>query len=165
MSDGIDALKAATRSFASFSLEHVSRELLGRGKKVDQDVDVRTAEIRHNFLRDKPALAAYNLEDCQLVLDIFDATNIADYLVLRSQITGLELDRAGGSVSAFTNLYLPKLRRGGYVAPNLPSPGGYVMDSRPGLYRSVLVLDFSRACIRPLIRTPSGSTPWVSSRG
>ncbi len=156
--DGIDALKSATWSFPSFSLEYVSRELLGRGKKVDQDVDDRFEEIRQNYLHDKPALAAYNLEDCQLVLDIFAATNIIDYLILRSQITGLELDRAGGSVAAFTNLYLPKLHRGGYIAPNLPSdgglasPGGYVMDSRPGLYRNVLVLDF-KSLYPSIIRT------------
>lgn len=163
--DGIDALKSATWSFPSFSLEYVSRELLGRGKKVDQDVDDRFEEIRRNYREDRPALAAYNLEDCRLVLDIFTATNIIDYLVLRSQITGLELDRAGGSVAAFTNLYLPRLHRGGYVAPNLPadgglaSPGGYVMDSRPGLYRNVLVLDFKSlypAIIRTFCIDPMG---------
>ena len=156
--DGIDALRAATWSFSSFSLEHVSRELLGRGKKVDEDADDRFAEIRRNYLHDKPALAAYNLEDCRLVLDILEATNLIDYLELRSQLTGLELDRAGGSVAAFTNLYLPKLHRGGYVAPNLPpdgglaSPGGYVMDSKPGLYRNVLVLDF-KSLYPAIIRT------------
>ena len=156
--DGIDALRAATWSFSSFSLEHVSRELLGRGKKVERDADDRLAEIRHNFFHDKPALAAYNLEDCRLVLEILRATNLIDYLELRSQLTGLELDRAGGSVAAFTNLYLPKLHRGGYVAPNLPpdgglaSPGGYVMDSKPGLYRNVLVLDF-KSLYPSIIRT------------
>jgi len=146
--DGIEALKSATWSFPSFSLENVSRALLGRGKKVEQDVDDRLAEIEYNFRHHKPALAAYNLEDCQLVIDIFAHTQIIDFLLLRSQITGLELDRAGGSVAAFTNLYLPRLHRAGYIAPNLPeegglaSPGGYVMDSTPGLYQNVLVLDF-----------------------
>ncbi len=156
--DGIDALKSATWSFRSFSLENVAQELLGRGKKVEGDIDDRIAEIVHNFNHDKPALAAYNLEDCELVLDIFAHTNIVDYLVLRSRMTGLELDRLGGSVAAFTNLYLPKLHRGGYVAPNLPeggglaSPGGYVMDSKPGLYRNVLVLDF-KSLYPSIIRT------------
>ncbi len=156
--DGIDALRAATWSFASFSLENVSRELLGRGKKIEQDTDDRFEEIQHNFHHNKPALAAYNLEDCQLVLDIFRVTNLIDYLELRSQLTGLEMDRAAGSVAAFTNLYLPKLHRGGYVAPNLPeggglaSPGGYVMDSKPGLYHHVLVLDF-KSLYPSIIRT------------
>ncbi len=156
--DGIDALKSATWSFPSFSLESVAQTLLGRGKKVDGDVDDRVAEIVHNFKFNKPALAAYNLEDCVLVLDIFAHTNIIDYLVSRSQMTGLELDRSGGSVAAFTNLYLPKLHRSGYIAPNLPasgglaSPGGYVMQSIPGLYKNVLVLDF-KSLYPSIIRT------------
>lgn len=156
--DGIDALKSATWVFPSFSLENVAQTLLGRGKKVEQGVDDRVAEIVHNFHHNKAALAAYNLEDCRLVLDIFDHTQIIDYLILRSKITGLELDRAGGSVAAFTNLYLPQLHRGGYVSPNLPidgglaSPGGYVMDSIPGLYRNVLVLDF-KSLYPSIIRT------------
>jgi len=156
--DGIDALKSATWSFTSFSLENVAQTLLARGKKVEQGVDDRVAEIVHNFHHNKAALAAYNLEDCRLVLDIFEHTQIIDYLILRSKITGLELDRAGGSVAAFTNLYLPQLHRGGYVSPNLPedggvaSPGGYVMDSIPGLYQNVLVLDF-KSLYPSIIRT------------
>jgi len=144
--------------FPSFSLENVAQTLLGRGKKVEQGVDDRVAEIVHNFHHNKLVLAAYNLEDCNLVLDIFKKTEIIDYLILRSKITGLEMDRAGGSVAAFTNLYLPRLHRGGYVAPNLPqsgglaSPGGYVMDSIPGLYRNVLVLDF-KSLYPSIIRT------------
>ena len=156
--DGIDALRTATYSFPSFSLENVARTLLGRGKKVEKDVDDRLAEIQHNFVHDKPQLAAYNLEDCRLVEDVFKHTQILDFLTLRSQLTGLEIDRAGGSVAAFTNLYLPRLHRGGYIAPNLPdagglgSPGGYVMDSRPGLYHNVLVLDF-KSLYPSIIRT------------
>ena len=155
--DGIDGLRSATYLFDSFSLENVSQELLGRGKKAE-DVDDRMAEIRHNFRHNKPALAAYNLEDTRLVWDIFEHTKLLDYLVLRTQITGLELDRSGGSVAAFTNLYLPRLHRAGYVAPNLPadgglaSPGGYVMNSRPGFYNHVLVLDF-KSLYPSIIRT------------
>ncbi len=156
--DGIAALKSATWSFDSFSLENVAQTLLNKGKKVARTVEDRVAEIVHNFHHDKPALAAYNLQDCTLVLEVFKHTNIIDYLVLRSQMTGLELDRIGGSVAAFTNLYLPHLHRGGYIAPNLPadgglaSPGGYVMDSKPGLYRNVLVLDF-KSLYPSIIRT------------
>ncbi len=146
--DGIDLLKTATYSFPSFSLENVARELLGIGKKVE-NVESRLAEITDNFINNKPALAAYNLEDCRLVWLIFEKTHLLEFAMLRAQLTGLELDRVGGSVAAFTNLYLPKLHRAGYVAPNmgdgtsgLVSPGGFVMDSIPGLYNNVLVLDF-----------------------
>ena len=155
--DGIDALKNATYTFDSFSLEFVSQKLLGRGKKVD-DVDHRLQQITDDFRHNKPKLAAYNLEDCRLVWDIFEHTQILDFLRLRGQLTGLELDRNGGWAVALNNLYLPRLHRAGYVAPNLPksggltSPGGYVMDSRPGLYKNVLVLDF-KSLYPSIIRT------------
>ncbi|WP_160153761.1 DNA polymerase II [Microbulbifer sp. ALW1] len=155
--DGIDGLKSATYNFESFSLEFVAQTLLGRGKDTE-DVDNRLAAIEHDFRHNKPKLAAYNLEDCRLVWDIFQHTRLLDYLRLRAQLTGLELDRSGGSVAAFTNLYLPRLHRSRYVAPNLPadgglaSPGGYVMDSRPGLYDNVLVLDF-KSLYPSIIRT------------
>ena len=67
---------------------------------------------------------------------IFAKEQLLEFALLRASLTGLTIDRVGGSVAAFTNLYLPKLHRSGYVAPNmgdgnsdLVSPGGYVMDS------------------------------------
>ena len=146
--DGIDLLKTATYNFPSFSLDNVANTLLGIGKKVD-DVDNRLQEITDNFHHNKTALATYNLEDCRLVILIFKHTQLLEFAMLRAQLTGLSIDRMGGSVAAFTNLYLPKLHRSGYVAPNMgdgdqgfESPGGFVMDSTPGLYQNVLVLDF-----------------------
>ena len=155
--DGIDALKNASYHFPSFSLENVAQSLLGKGKKTD-NIDDRLAQIEHDFKHNKIKLAEYNLEDCQLVLDIFCKTQVLDFLILRSQLTGLELDRMGGSVAAFINLYLPKLHRAGYISPNRPadgglaSPGGYVMSSKPGLYTNVLVLDF-KSLYPSIIRT------------
>ncbi len=155
--DGIEALKTATYQFDSFSLENVAQTLLGKGKHTES-VEGRLAQIEHDFKHDKIKLANYNLQDCQLVLDIFTHTKVLDFLILRSQLTGLELDRMGGSVAAFINLYLPKLHRAGYVSPNRPlngglaSPGGYVMNSKPGLYKHVLVLDF-KSLYPSIIRT------------
>ncbi|MCF2948757.1 DNA polymerase II [Paraglaciecola aquimarina] len=155
--DGIDALKTATYQFDSFSLENVSQNLLGVGKDTE-NVDDRLAQIQYDFLHNKVKLAKYNLQDCELVLQIFAHTKVLEFLTLRSQLTGLELDRMGGSVAAFINLYLPKLHRAGYVSPNRPadgglaSPGGYVMDSKPGLYTNVLVLDF-KSLYPSIIRT------------
>ena len=156
--DGIDLLKTATYSFPSFSLDNVANTLLGIGKKVD-DVENRVEEITNNFIHNKTALAAYNIEDCRLVWLIFEKTQLLEFAMLRAQLTGLTIDRMGGSVAAFTNLYLPKLHRSGYVAPNmgdgasdLISPGGFVMDSIPGLYENVLVLDF-KSLYPSIIRT------------
>ncbi|WP_299015346.1 DNA polymerase II [uncultured Photobacterium sp.] len=145
--DGIDTLKTATYNFRSWSLESVSQELLGEGKQI-HNIHDRMDEINQMFRYDKLSLARYNLQDCKLVSRIFAHTHLLDFAIERSRLTGVELDRVGGSVAAFTNLYLPQLHRAGYVAPNLDSenwiasPGGYVMDSKPGLYDSVLVLDF-----------------------
>ncbi|WP_019027865.1 DNA polymerase II [Colwellia piezophila] len=156
--DGIDLLKTATYNFPSFSLDNVAQTLLGIGKKVT-DVENRVQEITDNFHHNKTALAAYNLEDCRLVWLIFEKTQLLAFAQLRAQLTGLAIDRVGGSVAAFTNLYLPKLHRSGYIAPNmgdgesgLVSPGGYVMDSIPGLYENVLVLDF-KSLYPSIIRT------------
>ena len=79
-------------------------------------------------------------------------------MCIRDRVTGLPVDRSGGSVAAFSHLYMPLMHRQGFVAPNQgerppeASPGGFVMDSRPGLYESVLVLDY-KSLYPSLIRT------------
>ncbi|NVE25943.1 DNA polymerase II [Burkholderia glumae] len=162
--DGIDALKSATWSFPSFSLEYVAQTLLGEGKAVDNPYQ-RMDEIQRRFDHDKPALAHYNLKDCELVTCIFAKADLLSFMLERATVTGLAADRTGGSVAAFTHLYLPRMHRLGYVAPNLGdvtgqnSPGGFVMDSRPGLYDSVLVLDYKSlypSIIRTFLIDPAG---------
>ncbi len=155
--DGIEALKSATWNFASFSLEFVSRSVLGEGKAIDSPYQ-RMDEIQRRFEEDKPALARYNLKDCELVTRIFAKTELLAFLLERASVTGLAADQSGGSVAAFVHLYMPHMHRQGYVAPNLgdvegeSSPGGFVMDSRPGLYDSVLVLDY-KSLYPSIIRT------------
>lgn len=162
--DGIEALKSATWNFPSFSLEYVSQSLLGEGKASDNPYQ-RMDEIQRRFDEDKPALARYNLKDCELVTRIFAKTELIAFLLERATVTGLAADRSGGSVAAFTHRYLPLMHRLGYVAPNTgdisgqPSPGGFVMDSRPGLYDSVLVLDYKSlypSIIRSFLIDPVG---------
>jgi len=94
-----------------------------------------------------------------MVWDIFKKLDLLNFAIERSHLTGLPLDRSGGSVASFDYAYLPRLHRAGYIAPNLGelqstivSPGGYVMNSTPGLYRHVLVLDF-KSLYPSIIRT------------
>ncbi|MDF2643444.1 MAG: polymerase, partial [Pseudomonas sp.] len=164
--DGVEALRSATWSFPSFSLENVSRTLLGDGKAIDTPYQ-RMDEINRMFAEDKPALARYNIKDCQLVTRIFARTELLTFLLERATVTGLPADRSGGSVAAFCHLYIPLMHRQGFVAPNqgerLPeaSPGGFVMDSQPGLYESVLVLDYKSlypSIIRTFLIDPVGLT-------
>ncbi len=164
--DGIDLLKNATWNFESFALDYVAGELLGEGKLLHGEQ--RGDDIEYLFEHDKKALADYNLKDCELVLRIFAKADLLNFSVERSNMTGLLMDRMGGSVAAFENLYLPRLHRAGYIAPNIgegyheqKSPGGFVMDSRPGLFEHVLVLDF-KSLYPSIIRTfkidPQGLT-------
>jgi len=155
--DGIEALRSATWSFPSFSLEHVAQSLLGEGKAIDHPYD-RMASIDRMFAQDKPALALYNLKDCELVTRIFEKTDLMAFLLERASVTGLAADRSGGSVAAFEHAYIPLMHRLGRVAPNIgdvpgaDSPGGFVMDSRSGLYDAVLVLDY-KSLYPSIIRT------------
>jgi DNA polymerase-2 len=155
--DGIDALKAAVWNFPSFSLENVSQALLGEGKAIGDAYD-KMAEIERRYQEDKPALARYNIKDCELVLRIFDKTKLLQFVMERAQATGLQADHFGGSIAAFSHHYLPRMHRLGYVAPNVGEiaskayPGGYVMDSKPGFYDSVVVLDY-KSLYPSIIRT------------
>jgi DNA polymerase-2 len=156
--DGIATLRSATLQFESFALQDVARELLGRGKDVAH-TDDHAAEIMRMAAEDPNALARYNLEDCRLVLDIFAKVRLIDFAVERQRLTGLPMDKQGGAVAAFDQLYLPRLHRAGYVAPSVGdrgsipnSPGGYVMNSVPGLYKNVIVLDF-KSLYPSIIRT------------
>ncbi len=155
--DGIATLKSATLRYERYTLEHVAQELLGRGKKIAVVSDP-VAEIRRMHRDDPDALAAYNLEDCRLVLDIFARVDLLGFAMERARLTGLAMDRQGGSVAAFDHLYLPRLHRKGVVAPDVgdvratPSPGGHVLDSAPGLYRDVASFDF-RSLYPSIIRT------------
>ena len=155
--DGIECLRTATYNFESFALDDVGEQLLGEGKLLHGDD--RGDDIERLFVEDKAALARYNLKDCELVWRIFEKTKLFEFLIERSHMTGLLMDRMGGSVAAFEYMYLPRLHRAGWVAPDIgdgysaeKSPGGYVMDSRPGLFNHVLVLDF-RSLYPSIIRT------------
>lgn len=164
--DGIDWLRAAFWSFESFELDAVANALLGRGKhdlgsRADGESGEhdKVAEINRLYRQDPARLAAYNMEDCRLVTEIFAHTELVEFAMRRAELTGLAMDRLGGSVAAFDNLYLPRLHRQGRVAPDVGdaedgpgSPGGYVMDSKPGLYENVLVLDF-KSLYPSIIRT------------
>ncbi|MEY4589433.1 MAG: hypothetical protein RL497_1509 [Pseudomonadota bacterium] len=168
--DGIELLKAANYSFTRFNLQTVASVLLGEGKLMHSANQAQ--DITHLYLTDQAQFAAYNLKDCQLVWDIFARQELLAFAMARSQLTGLLLDRIGGSVAAFEYSYLPRLHRQGFIAPNLGelhsdviSPGGWVMESKPGLYHNVLVLDFKSlypSIIRSFLIDPCAF--WVAQK-
>jgi DNA polymerase-2 len=148
--DGITSLRGAFWTFESFALDFVAEKLLGKHKLITQQSGKNKLQEIHRLYKESPLeLAEYNLQDCRLVAKIFKKASLVDFSMQRAQMTGLAIDRQGGSTAAFDHLYLPKLHRKGYVANDIgssqspkQSPGCFVMDSPPGLYENVLVLDF-----------------------
>lgn len=158
--DGINMARSAFLQTEDFSLDTVAEKVLGRTKLIEKSGREKVAEINHLFDTDKTSLAEYNLEDARLVYEIFEKLNYSQLAVRRAQLTGLALDRVGGSVAAFDFLYLPLLHRRGYVADTNAqpaafadaAPGGLVLESTPGFYRNVAIFDF-KSLYPSIIRT------------
>lgn len=146
--DGPPTLRAAFYKFSDFKLETVAQEVLGKGKDIESDAG-KVSEIERRFNEDKLALAKYNLLDSTLVLDIFEKLQIIELLHKRVTLSGLLIDRISLSTAAFDFLYLPKLHRNGFVAPNRiemlredASTGGLVIEPKAGLHENVAIFDF-----------------------
>jgi DNA polymerase-2 len=156
--DGIPLVRDAIR-LEDYRLETVARALLGRGKKIDQETPDAAAEISRLYREDPTALVEYNREDARLVLDVLEQEDLLELTLERSLLSGMQLDRVGASIASFDRLYLPELRRRGFVAPSVDSErksqlvrGGAVLDSVPGIFRNVAVFDF-KSLYPSLIRT------------
>ena len=154
--DGITMLKVGGYHFNSYSLNNVSQELLDASKLLTGGD--RWQEIERMHREELANFVAYNLQDCVLVEQIFAKLQLIELQQTRVDLTGIPLSQTGGSVASFENLYLPRLHRKGWVAPAwsddkfVPSPGGFVMNSLPGLYKNVLVFDF-KSLYPSIIRT------------
>ncbi len=177
-------LRSFYRTFERYSLDFVASKVLGERKLVEATGAEKIAEIDRLFAEDKQQLAEYNLKDATLTLRIMEQTETLPNAIARTRQSGHLLDRSGGSVAAFDYLYLPRMHRRGFVARDVLDvprseaalPGGYVMESKPGIYENVLLLDFKSLyptiimtfCIDPLgaveaengsaIRGPVGPT-------
>ncbi len=145
--DGIYLLRDAYIDLEDYKLETAGRAFVGEGKLFENIYkDGKVME----FYRDKPyVLIAYNVIDCWLAYNVVEKSDALNIVLEKSSITGLELDRVGGSVSSFDNLYLRNLRKRGYVAKTTKYDekeesivGAYVKEPTPGLYTNALVLDF-----------------------
>ncbi|WP_394179193.1 DNA polymerase II [Marinomonas posidonica] len=169
--DGITLLKVGGYHFESYSLNNVSHEILGDSKLLHGGD--RWQEIERMHQHDLASFVAYNLQDCDLVWRIFKQLKLIELQQTRVDLTGIPMEQTGGSVASFENLYIPRLHQAGYVAPAwkdeafVASPGGFVMNSLPGLYKNVLVFDFKSLYpsiirtffIDPLARISAQNTP------
>jgi DNA polymerase-2 len=159
--DGIDLLRGAFVRMEDYSLDAVSRAVLGEGKAVKGDVKDRLAEIIHNYRHDLPAFALYARTDSRLAYDIVHKLDLVRLAFARSQLAGMTPDRVAASIASFDFVYLSELEKRGIVAPTVRSgdssvyaaqQGGYVLEPESGLHRNVWVFDF-KSLYPSVIRT------------
>lgn len=155
--DGLSLMRGAFIRLDDYKLETAAQAFLGKGKLIAGDG--RHAEIEALYGNDPQGLAEYNLHDARLVLDLLDRTGLVELAIERSLLTGMQLDRVSAAIASVDSLYLNALRRRGVVAPSVGASeraaeitGGYVMESKPGLYHNVLVFDF-KSLYPSIIRT------------
>jgi DNA polymerase II len=155
--DGMRLLRGAFIRMESYSLDFVSRKVVGEGKTIEgRD---RVAEILRTFNEDREAFVRYNLRDATLVLEILERLDLLPLTVERSLLTGMPPDRVSAAVASFDFLYLSELSKRGLAAPSVgsfesesDSFGGTVLQPEPGLYDNVLVFDF-KSLYPSIIRT------------
>jgi DNA polymerase-2 len=156
--DGLRLMRAAFLRRDDWSLDAVARDELGEGKTLAGHG--RADEILRLFREERERLVEYNRTDARLVLQILERRRLVELAVERSRLTGLPLARVSSSIAAFDFLYLSGLGARGVVAPSVEEPaegleptgGGHVLEPLPGLYQSVVVLDF-KSLYPSLIRT------------
>jgi DNA polymerase II len=152
-----DSPTIKSKKFENFTLENVSREMLGKGKLIPGKD--RGEEISELFESNIDKLVDYNLMDCELVYDILKKSKMIDLAIERAGLTGMTLDRIGSSILSFDSLYIRDATREGFVSPTaryFEKPekitGGFVMSPVPGVYDNVLVFDF-KSLYPSVIRT------------
>ena len=155
--DGIHLLKSSFISLDDYKLETAAREFLGEGKLIAGED--RGAEIERLYKEEPAKLVAYNRKDAELVLRILDKKQLIELTAFRSALNGVTMERVRGSIASFDSVYIRAMNGKGLVAPSggftskeERITGGFVRESKPGIYEHILVLDF-KSMYPSVIRT------------
>ena len=149
--DGMDLVRGAFARFDDYSLDAVSRAVLGEGKAVEGDVRDRAGEIIRRYRTDLPGFALYARTDARLALEIIEKMRLIPLALARSRLTGMQPDRVSASIASFDFVYLAELHKRDIVAPTVRSgdarvsasqTGGHVLEPTTGLHSNVWVFDF-----------------------
>ncbi len=145
--DGINLLMTSFIKLEDYKLDSAAHQFLGERKTIDNNN--KHIEIERMYKEDQEKLIKYNLNDAKLVYDIIQKTDVLNLSIQRSLLTGMRLDKVNASIAALDSLYLKEaIKRkiacptGKYEETEERITGGFVMESKPGIYDYVLVLDF-----------------------
>ncbi|MEM4396281.1 MAG: DNA polymerase II [Candidatus Woesearchaeota archaeon] len=156
--DGISILESSFIKLEEYSLDYVAKELLNENKVYLGNND-KMKNIENSYYHDPITLINYNVQDCELVLKIFEKYDLIELQIERVKNTGLPLKKVFSSVVALDSLYLRKakerkivLNNSKYNVKENPISGGFVRDPIPGIYEFVNVYDF-KSLYPSIIRT------------
>ncbi|NQV09339.1 DNA polymerase II [Candidatus Woesearchaeota archaeon] len=144
--DGINLLKGNFYKLENYKLDTAAQVYLGEKKLIGEKN--KGDEIEGLYKNNPQKLVDYNLKDSELVYNILEKTKLIELTIQRSLLTGMPLDRVGASIASLDSLYLRELKKRGIVAYSSKQnvrkriTGGYVMTSKPGIYKYVIVCDF-----------------------
>lgn len=155
--DSISLAKQAYVKLTDYKLDTAAKEILG-DSKVEYDGHKGDAIIDW-YNHDPEKLIEYNLKDSVLVQKILEKKSLLDIALERSLVCGVELDRVRSPVATMDSLYIHEARKRGYVLNNVGKTiklegisGGFVLESKPGLYDYIFVFDY-KSLYPSIIRT------------
>ena len=155
--DAMSLMKVSFMRLDDYKLQTAAKTILGEGKLIT--ADHRGTEIERLYKEEPQKLIDYNLKDSELVYRIVEKTNILNLTIQRSKLTGMQLDRVNASIASLDSLYLRELKEKKIIAPSAfvnerdeRIKGGFVMQSKPGIYDGIIVLDF-KSLYPSIIRT------------
>lgn len=155
--DGIHLLRASFVRIEDYRLDTVAKELLGEAKSIS--FKDKRKEIELLYRDSRAELCRYNLKDTELVYRILVEKGFIDLAVARTKLTGMLPDRIKASVASLDSLYIREtsLRKIACATTRVAEreeriKGGFVMQSKPGIYNCVSVFDF-KSLYPSIIRT------------
>ncbi|MDR3167977.1 MAG: DNA polymerase II [Treponema sp.] len=156
--DALRIVRSGPQRFSDYTLQTVSREVLGEGKLVASSGRDKAEDLENLYREDPRTFGAYCYRDAELVLRILAETGLFRLTLERASLTGVSLDKAWTSVVSFERIYALELKDRGIVPPPAAArrvsgaAGGTVLDPRQGLFRNIAVFDF-RSLYPTIIRT------------
>jgi DNA polymerase-2 len=155
--DGIHILKTSFVKLENYKLDTAAEEFLGKKKIIGHEH--KGEDIENYYKHNQQKLVDYNLQDSEFVYEILYKTGSMQLTLLRSLITGMTLDRVRASVASLDSLFLRYAKKrkivlnsSKFTEKDEPNKGGFVMQSKPGLYDYILVCDF-KSLYPSIIRT------------